>query len=103
MGRFKFLGHTSRTIRELFNEAKRCYRRTRFLKALFEIPAFKMRVHLGRIIEGDDSKASAPDWSVVDEDHFLETVPGGDVSGVVLCNRCLSYAGQGATMQSRSR
>ena len=71
----------------------------------FEIPAFKMRVHLGRIIEGDDSKASAPDWSVVDEDHFLETVPGGDVSGVVLCNRCLShgYAGQGATMQSRSR
>jgi hypothetical protein len=29
--------------------------------------------------EGDDS--SAPDWSVVDEDHFLETVPGGDISG----------------------
>ena len=29
--------------------------------------------------EGDDP--SAPDWSVVDEDHFLETVPGGDVSG----------------------
>ena len=36
---------------------------------------------LAAAAEGDDSKASAPDWSVVDEDHFLETVPGGDVSG----------------------
>ena len=29
------------TIRELSKEVKRHYRRTRFLKALFEIPAFK--------------------------------------------------------------
>ena len=43
------------TIRELSKEVKRHYRRTRFLKALFEIPAFEMRVHLGRIIELDRS------------------------------------------------
>ena len=55
LGRFKFLGHPSRTIRELPNEVKRQYRRTRFLKVFFEIPAFKMRVHLGRIIELDRS------------------------------------------------